>query len=84
MKYRITDSASDSCKGFHPTQVCFFVMSDRTKGAVVTEVHFSADTAKRHARMYGTVCRVGRLAGSRAEGTFHAETICKPARLRQG
>ena len=75
MNYRITDSASDLCKGFHPTQVCFFVMSDRTQDAVVTEVHISADTAKRHARAYGSVCRVGRLAGSREQGTLHAETI---------
>lgn len=75
MNFRITDAASESCRGFNPRQVCAFVMSDRTKSAIVTEVHISVATAKRHARIYGTVCRIGRLVGSREDGTFHAETI---------
>jgi hypothetical protein len=74
-KFILTAAASESCRGFSPAQTCAFVMSDRTKSALVTEVHICFETAKRHARVYGSCCRIGRLMGDRELGTFHADTI---------
>jgi hypothetical protein len=73
--YRITEAAAETCIGFTPSQVCFFVMSDRSSRAIVTEVHIGKDTAQRHARAYGSIARCGILAGSRENGTFHVETF---------
>ena len=66
MEFEMNDEAIAAVQNTSPSQVWFFVMSDRSKKAVVREAHIAMEIAKRHARMIGSCTRVGRVVGTKA------------------